>query len=229
MPEHHLRFAVRSQDGSTSDIWKCWTIAGNGKRDVYLTSRPLGQSLKLSLHEGGRWHVGFHAHKKDEIFSSDSMPTSRFLGAWERPDANSAPWVLAARVHFPWSSPSSPARNASEDICWITCAPKGKMVEVAIFLINVPIAISDWPGKRAMNTGLVGRIPLDGGGEVVIVSRIVEMPSDSSTKSGLPNYFRGRTKEDLYEANRMVTWGVSPDGSVSFMECKLVVENDRIA
>jgi len=52
VPEHSIRFAVQSRDGHVSDVWKCWTATGAGKRDVYLTSTPLGGSaLKLSLHE----------------------------------------------------------------------------------------------------------------------------------------------------------------------------------
>lgn len=229
MPDHHVRFAVRSLDGATTDIWKCWTSSGTGKRDVYLTSRPLGYAMKLSLHEGGRWHVGFHAHKRDELFSPESVPPSRFLGVWDRPDVPAAPWVLAARVCFPWSSPSKPPREAPETTRWLPCAGKGEMVEVAIFLVNVQIAADDWPGKSAMETALVGRMPLEGGGEVVIVSRAAGMWKDSPPKSGSPNYSLGKSKADLLDANRMVAWGESPDGSVTFIESRLAVERGDAA
>jgi hypothetical protein len=46
MPDHKIRFAVRAQDGGRSDVWTGWTNIGKGKRDVYLTSKPLGQPMK---------------------------------------------------------------------------------------------------------------------------------------------------------------------------------------
>jgi hypothetical protein len=229
MSERHIRFAVRSEDGATTDIWKCWTSDGTGKRDVYLTSRPLGHALKLSLHEEGRWHVGFHSQKRDQLFSPEALPASRFLGTWDRPNALSAPWVLAARVCFPWSSPSKPPRDAPETTRWLECAPQGEMVEVAVFLVNATIARDDWPGKDAMKAGLVGRMPLDGGGEVVIVFRNAEMSVESQPKSGTTNYFRGKSKAGLVEANRIVAWGESPDGSITFLESRAVVQRGGAA
>ena len=69
MTERSIRFAVRGEDGRTSDVWKCWMNMRSGKRDVYLTSRPLGHALKLSLHERGQWHVGFHAERRKTTYS----------------------------------------------------------------------------------------------------------------------------------------------------------------
>jgi hypothetical protein len=57
MPEVALRFAVFGSDGCSTDVWKVWANLGSGKRDVYVTSRPLGGSAKLSLHERGQWHI----------------------------------------------------------------------------------------------------------------------------------------------------------------------------
>jgi len=229
MTHNHVRFGVRSLDGATTDIWKCWTPNGTGKRDVYLTSRPLGHAMKLSLHESRRWHVGFHAVKKDVLFSPETAPPSRFLGVWDRSGVSAAPSVLAARVCFPWSSPSQPPCDAPVGTRWLACAGKGEMVEVAIFLVNVPVARDDWPGKSAMGADLVGRIPLDGGGEVIIVSRTAEMWQESLAKSGTPSYFRGKSKADLLEANRIVAWGDSPDGSITFIETILASEHGDAA
>lgn len=80
-----------------------------------------------------------------------------------------------------------------------------------------------------MKTELVGRMPLDGGGEVVIVSRTTEMLIDIPKKSGGMNYFRGKSKADLLKANRMVAWGESTDGSIAFFECRVIVEQDGAA
>jgi len=90
-----------------------------------------------------------------------------------------------------------PPREAPVDNRWLACAGKGEMLEVAIFLLNVPVARDAWPGKSAMGADLVGRIPLDGGGDVIIISRTAEMWQESLSKSGTPSYFRGKSKSDL--------------------------------
>jgi hypothetical protein len=226
MANHHVRFAVRSPDGATTDIWKCWTRSGTGKRDVYLTSRPLGNAMKLSMHESGRWHVSFHMDKKDTLFSPQTIPASRFLGVWDRSSALASPYILGAKVLFPWTSPTMPPREAPVDTKWLMCAGKGEMVEVSIFLVNVSIGSDEWPGKQAMGAGLVGRMPLDGGGEVILVYRYAEMVKVEIPGNGRPTFFRGQTNADLLEANRTVVWGDSPEGTISFVECRLTIETD---
>ena len=70
---------------------------------------------------------------------------------------------------------SKPPDNAPADTLWIPCAAQGEMVEVGIFLFNVSIPQDNWPGRNAMRTGFVGRMPQEHGGEVVVVHRTREM------------------------------------------------------
>lgn len=49
MAKQELRFAVRTEDGRRSTIWKVWA----SKSDVYIQSRMMGSSSKVSLHESG--------------------------------------------------------------------------------------------------------------------------------------------------------------------------------
>jgi hypothetical protein len=223
MPEHNLRFGVRTHDGRTSDVWKCWTRTGTNKRDVYLTSRPLGHALKLSLHEEGQWHVGFDSNKKDKLFSPGEAPLTRFLGKWDRPDVKTSPLVLAARIYFPWTSPSDAKREAPHGTVWIEAASAQQANEVAIFLVNEEIPANEWPGKASMNTALVGKLPLEGGGCVCIVQRMVTAWPQPSSTQATPKFFRGKSEGDLADANRIVVWGQEPDGSISFLEARVDV------
>ena len=228
MPEYSLRFAVRDSNGRTTDIWKCWTKTGTGKRDVYLTSRPLGNALKLSLHDSGQWHIGFDNNRRDQLFSPEQLPPSRFLGKWHRPVAGTSPIVLAARVLFPWNSPSEAQLPAPPDTVWLPNAPEGLATEIGIFLINVADEVINWPGK-SLGTELVGRLPLEGGGQVCAVQRV------SSTWPKIPNiqkspkYFRGKSDDDLAVANRAVAWGENSDGSISFIEIPITVQRKGAA
>ena len=228
MPEHSLRFAVRDDQNRTTDTWKCWTTTGTGKRDVYLTSRPLGNALKLSLHEDGQWHIAFDSNRKDLLFSPEQVPASRFLGKWQRPEAGTSPIVLAARVHFPSNSPSETVHTAAADTIWLPSAPEGQTTEVCIFLINITTELADWPGKT-LGTRLVGRLQLEGGGQVCLVHRFSSTSPKLPDAPVSPKYFRRKCDSDLEEANRAVAWGQEADGSISFIELPITVQRKAVA
>ncbi len=222
MPQHSLRFAVRDDSGNMTDLWKCWTSTGTGKRDVYLTSRPLGYAMKLSLHGSGQWHVGFDSNRRDQLFSPGELPASRFLGKWERPESRTAPVVLAARVHFPSTSLSTTRQEAPANTIWLPNAPSGYSTEVGIFLINIIGEVIDWPARNE-GAHLLGRLPLEGGGQVCVVWRVSSTWPNVPSGQGSPKYFRGNSDADLAGANRAVFWGEEPDGSISFIEVPVAV------
>lgn len=227
MAEEALRFGVVTEDGHMSDVWKCWTISGRGHRDVYMTSRPLGFALKLSLHERGQWHIGFHSEKRDVLFSLDQMPSTRFLDKWDRTDSRTQPLVLAARVYFPWFSPTISVTDAPSDIHWLPCAPFGQAVEVAIFLTNVNADPVAWPGRDSLGTKLVGILPLEGIGCVFAVHRYTDTwPSVPQTVRS-PRFFAGKSKKDAENANRLVAWGEESDGSISFVEFPVTIREQN--
>jgi hypothetical protein len=156
-------------------------------------------------------------------FLLKTLPPTRFLGEWHRPDIGHKPVVLAARVYFPWSSPSVTEKEAPSDTVWIDSAPEGFSVEVALFLVSVAAPLEDWPGKATMGTSLVGNLPLEGGGRVCVVHRNEAAMPKIPSMSGAPHFFRDKSREDLKGANRIVAWGEQPDGSISFIEARLEV------
>jgi hypothetical protein len=128
--------------------------------------------------------------------------------------------VLAARVHFPSNSLSPVVRQATPDTIWVQKAPEGLCTEVAIFLINIAGNVIDWPGKNG-GAQLVGRLQIEGGGQVCIVHRVTSAWPALPVGRALTTYFRGKSDVDLPEANRAVAWGEEPDGSISFVEISL--------
>ena len=224
MPEVALRFAVFGPDGKSTDIWKAWINRGSGKRDVYMTSRSLGYAMKLSLHERGQWHVGFHSDKRDVLFDPGRVPASRFLGRWNASErVDGIPICLAVRVLFPWSSPTITQKNLPADLLRIPSASNYHAVEVALFLLDADEHPDTWPGQRSMGTMLLGRIPLDGGGGATLVYRNVEMPQNLPNQQGALRYFAGKSPQDLTSANRIVVWGQGEDASIWFMEAPFEV------
>jgi hypothetical protein len=224
MPERCVRFAVRGHDGWTSDVWKCWINVGRDtqdvdadKHDVYLTSRPLGHALKLSLHQSGKWHLSFHREKKEDLFPVDKTPTTRFLGKWKCNEDIEKPVILAARVIFPWSSPSLSDKNAPPDTIWIPSASESQAVEVLVFLVK---RTEIFQHEYSQDTGLVGDIYFRDEGGVRLLYRHVQFETPPNF-SGTPRYFRGISSADLSGASRMVSWGRSSDGSIRFVEARV--------
>ena len=229
MAEVALRFAVFGPDGRSSDIWKVWANRGSGKRDVYVTSRPLGQSMKLSLHERGQWQVGFHSEKQDVLFDPGCAPSSRFLGQWNQPErVNNAPICLAARIVFPWSCSTIAQKDLPKDLLRIPSAPERQAIEVALFLLDVDEPPDSWPGRTSMGTALLGHVSLDGGGGATIVYSSIEMPEHMPAQRGAPRYFAGKSRQDLAAANRLVAWGQAEDGSICVMEAPLEVDDSSV-
>ena len=227
MTEHAIRFCVVTDDGSSSDIWKCWTNSGQGKRDVYLTSRPLGNTLKLSLHESGQWHVGFMSNNPDDFFEPGKAPESRYLGKWLRPESLVNPFVLAARLYIPFFSPSASPREIPLNTVKIHSAPVDHSVEITIFLLNSKVSQVGWPGKNNLGTELVGNLPLEGGGRVSIVHRRTNVWPSIPKRPVSPRLFTGKSLEDLDRANRMVAWGEETDGSIVFIELPIKITNNN--
>lgn len=222
--EPKVRFGVRGHDGCTSNVWTCWTQPVKG--DVYLTSDAMGKSLKLSDHPTGRSHIAFHFEKREELFTAETLPKERFILKQEGAEHAEELWRLVAVVHFPAQSLSDMPRSASKDTIWLPEAPLGQATEVGIFRFNVQTLPDSWPGKHEGAVHLAD-LPLLDVGRVCIVWRhaVFEMPPSPKT-TGSRGLFKGRSEEDLLEANRAVTFGRTDTGAFSLIETKVVVTRD---
>ena len=112
-------------------------------------------------------------------------------------------------------------------VCWIDCAPVGQSVEIVVFISPRPQTGNDWPGRNAMQTQLVGWLPLDGGGSVCVVHRLCEQIENELPQIPEFKYFTGKTEDDLLSSNRALMWGKSNDGSVIFQESPIVVTKNQ--
>ena len=221
MPVRSIRFGVTDHTGQSS-TWKYWTQVGSRKKDVYVACRALKGKLKLSLHESGRWHVAFDSNQFPSMFK-DSPPDTRFVGKWDKPAPIIQGLTLACRIHFPWHVATIP--NALDaNVFWIPVAPQGQSVEVAVFLSEGKMVVTDWPARLSMNTLPVGSFELDGGGCVWVVYRICISIAQKLPPVSAPRYFSDAVEADLFmEGTRAVMWGANEDGSVIFQESPVTV------
>jgi len=229
MPEHSLRFGVVGQPGYRAETWKCLTYHGAGKqRCVYVACRRLGNALKLSLHESGRWHVAFDSQEFSQMFEGANAPSDRFAGKWEKPAPLIADLTLACRIHIPWDAATIPDPSLDSKVHWIACAPLGQSVEVAVFLSERPLDNSAWPGRDLMQTKPVGQFPIEGGGCVFIVQHTCPTIEQAFPPMSAPVYFKGKGEEQLLaNANRAIRWGAMGDGSIIFQERPVVITKNK--
>src|SRR5213594_761749 len=160
MSERAIRFGVA--DPSTkrhAETWKCWS---HGRREVYVLCRAIGNELKLSLHESGRWRMGFDAARFPGMFDDGQAPEHRYAGKWDRPAPIIEGLTLACHIHTPWYAVSIQEQELEKEVTWISPPPSGESVDVIIFLSDHALAPDAWPARRSMGTKLVGSSDLEG-------------------------------------------------------------------
>lgn len=214
MPERSIRFGVTDHAGRRAETSKCWTRVGIGKRDVYLACRALQGNVKLNLHETGCWHVGFDAARFSSMFEKESAPASRFAGKWDWP----APLIhglATCRVHIPWYGVTILITSLDKNVFWIQAAPRGQSTEVAVFMSEAGALVTDWLGRRSMNTSLAGSLELDGGGHVWVVITPIPLVELKLPSAATARYFEGAGEENLLEEGAR---RYCEDGSVVFYE-----------
>ena len=216
-----IRFGVQDViSGLCSETWKVWITKNS--RDVYLVCRAIGRDIKLSLHQSGRWHFAF---QRPDIFDDETRPDTKFIGEYERPLSLAGRPTLAVRIHIPWFAATLKAPEGVEEIVWMTPAPTGQSIEVALFLYDFGTRPpSDWPGKSSMGTQFVGALDFQDGGAVVLVHHtvpILGIPEQHAKQTLL----KGQTSADLEASGlRMVAWGADADGSLIMMEMPIKIE-----
>ena len=136
---------------------------------------------------------------------------------------------MACRVHTPWYAVTVPVPSLDDSVAWIQAAPRGQSIEVALFLSNAGMPVTDWPGRNSMNTHLVGALDLDNGDRVWAVHHAIPLAEPRLPPTVAPRYFKGAGDQDLLEGGkRMIVCADYVDGSVAFFEAPVsLAKNER--
>jgi hypothetical protein len=192
MPENSVRFAVTDDRNNRSGTWKCWARTGTGAHDVYLACRELAAFLKVSLHQSGDWRIAWNSGVLEQHL--EELPTDgvdRVIHRWSRPQEMAPGITFALRIVVPASAVSVPIEQPlAKGTVRIPTPSSGKVVDVSFFLTGPKAKVTNWPGKRAMGTSLVGTLDLDNGERVWIVYRVDEMPQFASQQVQMTKFKR---------------------------------------
>jgi hypothetical protein len=231
MPEIALRFGLSNGAGLRAATWKLWTNNTDGKFDVYLANRALGDTLKASLHESGQWHIAYSQKTfEEQVQGAIPQQDKRFIETWPRPPEIEPGITLAYVIITPSAGVTAPIDpKFDKKIQWLRNAPEGKATEIAILIAKPEkkFEAGDWPGKASRGTSLIGSFPLANGETVWVVGTHVPQPDIKVAGPGVGRFYKGKSREDLKDANlRVIVFGDGPAGSRVMYDCPVQVAPD---
>jgi hypothetical protein len=103
MPKQQvLRFAVGTADGPRSSrTWRLWVP--KGKSDVYVSSRRIANSVKVSLHEPGPSRFALTSEfVREQEFVAPEGRDPRLAVEWNRPRTTPGRPVRPFAIVVPW-------------------------------------------------------------------------------------------------------------------------------
>jgi hypothetical protein len=131
--EQVLRFAVGTDVGPRSAVWRIWT----NRDDVYVQSNYSGGAIKTSLHASGRFR---HAFSEEEASRWVSDGEDRAFEKWSEPDREPGNARLVLEIRIPTDELTIPTQEpepaAKSKIKFIEPAPPGWEVVASIFLVS---------------------------------------------------------------------------------------------
>jgi hypothetical protein len=170
-----LRFAVGSATGPRSRTWRVWVP--KGKSDVYVSSRRLGNSVKVSLHEPGPSR--FALTREFVRIGSYQPPAERdprLAVEWERPRPKPPRQVARPfAIIVPWDEVLERGVEETGDVAWTPPPSEGMCVHFDLVYTPAGVTVTGHPGARSMGTELVGKVELENGEQVFITSLAREM------------------------------------------------------
>jgi len=162
-----VRFAVGHPGGLTSNSWRVWAT----RSGVYLACRDNAQDVKVSLHTGGRWRIGFTEEALRKRPGLVPKEANRAWEVWDEPPATlPSGGIVAFKLVFV-TSELAVRRDQRADKLWrsnfiIEPGPTGTMTVATLFVTHgAPVLqprdrLAFSPGLFALEDGRFARLVL---------------------------------------------------------------------
>ena len=162
----HLRFGIELH-GLRSRFYRVRSAARQPQ--LYVEREGLDKFVHLSLHKSGQWHLKVK-HRGAVI-------------EWSRPKEMVLGYTRAVLIVQPAAVAMEDQSETPPDVALFPMTGgEDRPVHFDVILERPGANMAGWPGKNAMNTVLVGRVPMaDGAGTCCVVARQAEMKSGSVT------------------------------------------------
>jgi hypothetical protein len=143
------------------------------KSDVYISSRRVANSVKVSLHEPGPSRF---ALTKEHVTGPNPIPVRgddpRGPIQWERarPRLPDAPITRVFSILVPAGEVTDRSYPETSSIVWRTPPAEGMCVSYDVLYTAAGLTVEGHPGARSMGTELVGTLTLANGEQVWVVA-----------------------------------------------------------
>jgi len=173
-----LRFAVGTADGPRSSTWRLWVP--RGKSDVYVSSRRIANSVKVSLHEPGPARFALTSEfVREQEFVAPEGYDHRMAKEWKRPRTSPGRVARPLAIVVPWDEVIDREDRDTDGVLWSAQPPEGCAVHFDIIFVPPGMPVTGHPGARSMGTKLVGEVTLANGERVFAVTHVAEMNAAS--------------------------------------------------
>ena len=184
--------------------------------DVYLVTRTMGRSMKVSLHESGHCHV----RAPDPKGWTGNGDPPYFLDKWIIDTASQYQWPFSVVVpeqelrHGEWFE------HRDRGTIWLE-ATKGQVIEVALFLIRA--AGDQSAGLRAAgwNAGVVDALLPDGRRLLVVAANTTVLPEKLAELKAIKASVKAmaeRAHEPMKNPRVVLLAGPDSQGTRKFVE-----------
>jgi hypothetical protein len=171
---------------------------------VFLEREGLESEIHFSLHESGRWHL---------------KARTQTLPYWTRPDEIRRGFTRAAVIVQP-EAVATVTYPPHEHALLVPVGPGGDAAQFNVFLERPGANLESWPGRTAMGTELVGRVPLAAGaGSCCVVlhraplgDRVLTLPRPPDDQ--VLALQQATSEHDV----GMTLFGCEPDGALTIID-----------
>jgi hypothetical protein len=186
----------------------------SGRSDVYVAAYTIRGAFKASLHESGIFRLAFTTQYFSTIRDRFPPAADRAVRKWRGP-TTIRPGI---RQFFIVALPATALRTyetvweSVEPVVWLTPPGDGEEINVALIGTMPDICVTGWPGKRAMGTELVGKLPLATGETLWLVSHRVAVSPDDATRVEAQLESAASITKSTPVDKRALMMGPTPDG-----------------
>jgi len=165
-----IRFSTQNDAGHRSAVWSIFTIGGS---NVALATTDAAGRMKISLHESGRWQIGYTSeYERRERQAGRWKLKSRHWERWQRPAELQPGYTSAIKIIVP---PAALTERAAPKVSKPTRfvparADKAVMLTVCIAKTTIPA----WPYGTEQENTVIGTIDLPNGEHVLVGSHYVD-------------------------------------------------------
>src|SRR5262249_39213002 len=140
------------------------------KSDVYIASRRLANSVKVSLHEPGPARFALTREWVERTGFKAPMGRDRRLAVeWERPRPHPPRQVARPlSIIVPYDEVFYRGVPETKQVVFIPPPPEGTCIHFDVIYTPVGAIFTGHPGAQSMGTRLVGKVQLENGEQVFV-------------------------------------------------------------